>query len=263
MVTDHQNLDEISGFEDAGDILQANIENLEVGRQFYIPDTGENISDLDPVCVKEADDKYWKCDANDAALLDFRGLANGAITSGNDGHGYGFGAIVTEGTWTWDMDKMIFVDDSKALSQTVGTYGIIAGVPLAPTVMLVMPLTLKYLFATIADPAAQAALTASALTDNSGGGAADGTVDAITVSITDPSDSPADADALRDDLVATTIPSIEAALQTVADAIKELATMINKNTADGVAAKTATDANNTAAVAILARLEKVMINAES
>ena len=41
-------------------------------------------------------------------------------------------------------------------------------------------------------------------------------------SITDPADSPLDADALRDDLVANTIPSIEAALDALATKINSL-----------------------------------------
>lgn len=54
------------------------------------------------------------------------------------------------------------------------------------------------------------------LTDNSGGAAADGTIGAITM----PTDSPATADALRDDLVAN-------ALKNLQDAVKELSTKTN------------------------------------
>jgi hypothetical protein len=56
----------------------------------------------------------------------------------------------------------------------------------------------------------------AALTDNSGGGAADSTIGAIP----NPADTPASADALRDDLVATTIPAVK-------DAIAELAAKVN------------------------------------
>lgn len=79
-----------------------------------------------------------------------------------------------------------------------------------------------------------AARTAATLTDNSGGAGADGTIDAIDTVITDPADTPADADYLRDDLVANTIPDIEASLQNCADAIAELADQVNKLIADQV-----------------------------
>lgn len=55
-----------------------------------------------------------------------------------------------------------------------------------------------------------------ALTDNSGGAAADGTIGVVTM----PVDTPATADALRDDLVANALPEITAA-------IKELSTKQN------------------------------------
>lgn len=63
----------------------------------------------------------------------------------------------------------------------------------------------------------------SALTDGSGGTSGDGTVGAISTDITDPADSPADADALRDDLVANTIPSVEQRLAECRDAVATLA----------------------------------------
>lgn len=107
----------------------------------------------------------------------------------------------------------------------------------------------------IADPAACAAVTAATLTDNSGGGATDNTIDAIDCEITDPADTPASADALRDDLVTNTIPDIEGSLQNVADAIAELANQVNALKADADNQKSAIDANNSAIDSILAALE--------
>ena len=64
---------------------------------------------------------------------------------------------------------------------------------------------------------------ASVLTDNSGGTSGAGTIAAIGVAITDPADTPADADALRDDLEANTIPSIETELSNLRNAVATLA----------------------------------------
>ena len=97
----------------------------------------------------------------------------------------------------------------------------------------------------IADTAAASAVTAQTLTDNSGGGATDDTIGAIDCAITDPADTPATADALRDDLVANAIPDIEGSLQNCADAIAELADEVNKIVADLGNIKTNLDALNT------------------
>lgn len=58
-----------------------------------------------------------------------------------------------------------------------------------------------------------------ALTDNVGGTQSD-TLDAIP----DPADAPASADALRDDLVANTLPQIRDAVSSLADAFNDLRT---------------------------------------
>lgn len=58
-----------------------------------------------------------------------------------------------------------------------------------------------------------------AFTDNVGGAQSD-TLDAIP----DPADAPATADALRDDLVANTLPQIRDAVSSLADAINDLRT---------------------------------------
>jgi hypothetical protein len=61
------------------------------------------------------------------------------------------------------------------------------------------------------------------LADNSGGTSGAGTIAAVGVTITAPGDAPADADALRDDLVTNTIPSIETELSALRNAIATLA----------------------------------------
>ena len=61
------------------------------------------------------------------------------------------------------------------------------------------------------------------LTDSSGGTSGSGTIAAIGIVVTDPADTPADADALRDDLVANTIPSIETELTNLRNAVATLA----------------------------------------
>lgn len=63
----------------------------------------------------------------------------------------------------------------------------------------------------------------TALTDNSGGTSGSGTVGAVGVTVTDPADTPADADVLRDDLVANTIPSMESRLTEIRNAVATLA----------------------------------------
>jgi hypothetical protein len=62
-----------------------------------------------------------------------------------------------------------------------------------------------------------------ALTDSSGGTSGSGTIAAISTDITDPADAPVDADALRDDLVTNTIPSVEQRLAESRDAVATLA----------------------------------------
>lgn len=52
------------------------------------------------------------------------------------------------------------------------------------------------------------------------------TLSSVTTTLTDPADTPADADALRDDLVATTIPEIETALAALETRDGELETSI-------------------------------------
>jgi len=61
------------------------------------------------------------------------------------------------------------------------------------------------------------------LTDNSGGTSGAGTIAAVGIAVTDPADAPVSADALRDDLVATTIPSIETELSNLRNAVATLA----------------------------------------
>lgn len=63
----------------------------------------------------------------------------------------------------------------------------------------------------------------AALVDNSGGTTGNGTIGAVGVAVTDPADTPASADVLRDDLVANTIPSIETELGNLRDAVATLA----------------------------------------
>jgi len=60
------------------------------------------------------------------------------------------------------------------------------------------------------------------LTDNSGGTSGSGTIASIDAAITDPG-VPADAAALRTDLVNNTIPDIEASLVAIANAVATLA----------------------------------------
>ena len=67
--------------------------------------------------------------------------------------------------------------------------------------------------------------TIVALTDNVGGEAADDTVDAIA----DPADAPASVDALRDDLVANTIPDLRNALKELLVKVNELRSKVGVN----------------------------------
>lgn len=58
---------------------------------------------------------------------------------------------------------------------------------------------------------------------------ADPIADLSLASITDPADTPADADALRDDLVNNTIPSIEARLASIQTFVNDLKTALETN----------------------------------
>lgn len=73
------------------------------------------------------------------------------------------------------------------------------------------------------------AATEAAITDNSGGTSGGNTIAAIT----NPADAPATADALRDDLVANTIPQIKNAVATIAAKYNSL--LAKLKTADVVA----------------------------
>jgi hypothetical protein len=64
---------------------------------------------------------------------------------------------------------------------------------------------------------------AAELVDNSDGTSGGGTIGAVGVDVTDPGDAPVDVDALRDDLVANTIPSIETIVSDLRDAVATLA----------------------------------------
>lgn len=68
-------------------------------------------------------------------------------------------------------------------------------------------------------------LTVTALTDNSAGATADGTIEAMA----NPTDSPATADALRDDIVANLLPSIRNNFKDVATKINTIVTDISTN----------------------------------
>jgi hypothetical protein len=104
----------------------------------------------------------------------------------------------------------------------------------------------------VADVTAQ---TQDALTDSTGGTPAT-TLAAIGIAITDPADAPASADALRDDLVTNTIPSIEASLTSIRNSVASLAAQL---------AKVKTDVSNdkTKINAVLAALETAEILAAS
>lgn len=65
------------------------------------------------------------------------------------------------------------------------------------------------------------------ITDSSGGTSGSGTIAAIGIAVTDPADTPASADALRDDLVANTIPSIETELSNLRNAVATIAARMN------------------------------------
>lgn len=60
------------------------------------------------------------------------------------------------------------------------------------------------------------------LTDNSGGASPDDTLQ----SIPDPSDTPADADTLRDDLVANTLPAVRNDIADLADKVNQILTAL-------------------------------------
>ena len=86
-----------------------------------------------------------------------------------------------------------------------------------------------------------AAITgAAAITDNSGGtDPGDDTIAAIGMTVTDPSDSPGTADALRDDLVANAIPDIEEIATELNAAVAQLAAKQNTTSTAVTAIKAA------------------------
>ena len=238
--TTHQDLEKpADGAAAFDESMNDNADKLEAGRTLYISEYGENVTALDPITAVEADDKYDIADGNDTALQDVVGIAAATRTSGQDGYVYSNGAIVTEGTWDWDLDKPVFVADDKTLSQTPGTNPIMIGIPLAPTMLLISIVHLNFQMAHIADTAAMAAVTAATLTDSSGGGATDNTVGAITN--------------VNNAGSADVVP--------VADAFAELIEEINALKADVDAAKTAMDNTHTTQDAILERLELLKISA--
>ncbi len=152
--TTHQNLPQIDEGEENAylDVNDAN-DKMEIGRALKIgtPFYGENVAQYDPICVTEADDKYYKADANNALLQDIVGIATAARNSGQDGYVYSNGAIVTNGGWTWTLDAPVFLTDAKGLAQTPGTNPIIIGIVLAPTMLLINIIHLNFQLAHLVD----------------------------------------------------------------------------------------------------------------
>lgn len=127
------------------------------------------------------------------------GIADISLPSVTSGAG-SFSSLVVSGKTDLDGD----VDIGNAITDLVGFYGI-TGVAQASGYTQTYATANKTV----------AARTAQTLTDNSGGSA-----NTTIAAIPDPADTPADADTLRDDLVANVIPALR-------DAIADLAAQVN------------------------------------
>ena len=151
--TTEQDLEIVAaGAENFQETYNNTANNLEIGRQIYVSEYGEDVDEFEVVCVKQADDLYWLADGNDTALQDVLGIATADRTDGQDGHLYSNGALVTNALWDWDLSKGIFLSDTPgALTQTPGTNPIRIGIPTAPTKMLVAILHLNFGLAHQAD----------------------------------------------------------------------------------------------------------------
>lgn len=238
------------------------METLDIGRMIPVDELGENVTQYQPGFVKNSDDLGYVSDGNDTDKAYCMGLYDRTASTGAEAKLYGLGSIVKNAAWDWDLTKWVFVADDKTLSQTPGTIPVPVGMPLSPTRLLIVPGRLLLQQAHIADPASAAALTQDTLTDSTGGTPTT-TLASIGTSVTDPADAPADADALREDLVTNTIPSIEAPLLAICNAIASIAAQMAKVKTDVAAVRTGSENNKSAIDSILVRLEQSGIDKTS
>ncbi len=161
--TKEQNLEELDNTSNPDETFNDNMDNLDEGRTFAIT-AGAALAKYDIIYIAETDDKAELADANAAGLEMAIGMVKDTtIAEDADGFAWGVGAVITYGSWTWDMDKPIFLSDTAGdMSQTASTTApVIIGFPTAPTKMILLPMYLNFQLATIADPAACAATTAT------------------------------------------------------------------------------------------------------
>ena len=182
MTTENNNLQEIAtSTVEWQAIFNDFVNKYEAGRTVK-KTAGEALAKGDPFYIKASDGKAWK--ATNATLC--IGVWQSATTAAN-AEGFGqIGGTMALGSWT--ANDLIYKNSSGALTATATNNGLPIAIALSATVILIIPqLGLIISQAHIADASTSHA-------------------------ITDPGDAPADADALREDLVTNTIPSIEGAL---------------------------------------------------
>jgi len=160
-ITDQRGLEWPDSGSPMHESFQQVAELIEKGLLQKIGAFGEAVSEFDPICVLEADDEGYIADGNDKTKVMFRGLAYDDYIENAEGHIYGPGSLVDVVGATWTRDSLIYVDDAKALSQTMGTYMIIAGWPVTDTIMCVASQQGWHQLTHIADPAACVAVTAT------------------------------------------------------------------------------------------------------
>jgi hypothetical protein len=160
--TTESNLEKLDNTSNPDETFNGNMDLLDTGGRFKIT-AGAALTQYQAIYIAEADDKAELADANAAGKYQVIGLvADATIDEDADGFAWGIGAIVTNGSWTWDMDKPVFLSDTAGgLSQTIGTIPVIVGFPTAPTKLKLLPFYMNYQMTHIADTAAASAITAT------------------------------------------------------------------------------------------------------
>ena len=111
--TDEQNLENLTGAKNPDETFNNNNTNLNIGRAMQVT-LGGTTAKWDVLRCDGGDGKYDLAQADALATADAMCVASIAGILDDEITAYSVGAIVEDGTWTWDEDKPIMLSDSVA-----------------------------------------------------------------------------------------------------------------------------------------------------